>query len=254
MTAHVFHQPADRVLHVARRFSHKADRYDEISCIQRRSASRLCAMIESSHLDWHSLLDIGCGTGASLFSFVQKHADRRFFLNDIAENMLHMSRQRMSSIPDLDVRYLKGDANVIDLPSADILYANFSLQWLPDAMQFLHKNHAKYKHLVVSILLEGTFSEWYALCEQYGLSPAQMRYPSLAEVLLFMREICTHYECIVYKESLSFRSVYSAMRYISDLGASYSAGDVDISNLRRFLNHTPSYIKLNYHIAHFVSL
>lgn len=253
MIENLVHPAEEHIMNIARRFSRRSETYDRISCVQRRSAARLFDMIERMHLDWHSLLDIGCGTGMSLLPFVYKHGDKRFVLNDVAENMLQKSRVRLSEMTTLDVSYLCGDASKVDLPLADIWYANFSLQWIPNALQFLRQHRARYKSLAVSVLLKDTFAEWSDLCAQYDVCAAPMIYPTLDEVLHFAREISDVYENRVYRESLCFKSVHAAMRYISDLGASYPGGTSAMSNLRSLLRHKCNGIKLEYHIAHLVT-
>lgn len=118
---------------VARTFDESAGRYDDLLGHNREGAARLVAALPDG--DYHTLLDVGCGTG-----FVTEAAHARFGglrrvvgVDPSAEMLAHF-RDKLGRFPGLDVELHQAGVATMPVPdgSADLVLSGMAFHWFPD--------------------------------------------------------------------------------------------------------------------------
>lgn len=128
---------------VRRNFARAAASYDGVAVLQREIASRMLERLDYVRIEPKRILDLGCGTGASLTALHQRYAGAQLVGADLSAAMLLAGRGQRSRLRWL-LPFLRGNAvpltvaDAIALPikqaSIDLLWSNLMLQWLDDPL------------------------------------------------------------------------------------------------------------------------
>ncbi len=136
---------------VRRNFARAAAGYDAVAVLQREIASRMLARLDYVKIQPRCVLDLGCGTGASLAALGERYPQARIAGVDVSEPMLRVGNSQRSRLRWLmpflrgpkSAALLAGDAQALPLKgcSAGLVWSNLMLHWLPDPLAGLREMH-----------------------------------------------------------------------------------------------------------------
>ncbi|WP_291993788.1 malonyl-ACP O-methyltransferase BioC [Candidatus Accumulibacter sp. ACC003] len=128
---------------VRRNFARAARTYDEVAVLQREIGSRMLERLDYVRIEPKCVLDLGCGTGASLTALHQRYPDALLIGADLSAPMLQMSRAQRSRLRWL-LPFVRGHraplvvTDAASLPfkpqSIGLLWSNLMLHWLDDPL------------------------------------------------------------------------------------------------------------------------
>jgi malonyl-CoA O-methyltransferase len=128
--------PAPDKAAVRRAFTRAAQRYDQSAVLQREIAKRLLEHLDPIRIDPQRVVDVGCGTGASLAPLGARFPKATVVGIDLAHAMLAQARHHgpwwKRILPGARARHLVcGDAECLPLGNrtAQLLFSNLALQW-----------------------------------------------------------------------------------------------------------------------------
>jgi trans-aconitate 2-methyltransferase len=78
------------------------------------------------------VVDLGCGNGVSTQALVRQYPEAEILGVDTSKAMLASARERLPG-----VSFVEGDARTWRDPSADLVFANALLQWVPDHIRVM---------------------------------------------------------------------------------------------------------------------
>lgn len=120
-------------------FEASAAHYDEVAVLQREVASRLLERLDLLKMTPTSILDLGSGTGFCSEALGKRYPQARIVALDLAEAMLHHTRQRFSLWRRFRNKhgFVAGDAEQLPFADAsfDMLFSNLTVQWCMDLEQ-----------------------------------------------------------------------------------------------------------------------
>jgi malonyl-CoA O-methyltransferase len=135
---------------VRRNFSRAAASYDAASVLQQEVAKRMLERLDYVKIEPERVLDLGCGTGATLTALGERYARAQIVGADISEAMLRAGRSRHSRLHRL-LPFLRGSrssplcADALALPFAagrfGLLWSNLMLHWLDEPLPALREMH-----------------------------------------------------------------------------------------------------------------
>jgi malonyl-CoA O-methyltransferase len=134
-----------------RGFVRAAAGYDAVAVLQREIAARMLERLDYVKIQPGLVVDLGCGTGASLAALGERYPQARILGLDVCEAMLRVGCRRRSWLRWL-LPFLRGpkntslvaaDAQALPLATraAGFLWSNLMLHWLPDPMAGLREMH-----------------------------------------------------------------------------------------------------------------
>jgi malonyl-CoA O-methyltransferase len=83
---------------VRRNFARAAATYDEVAVLQREVGSRMLERLDYVRIEPQRVLDLGCGTGASLVALHERYPQAALIGADLSEPMLRAGRAQRSRI------------------------------------------------------------------------------------------------------------------------------------------------------------
>ena len=128
---------------VRRNFARAARTYDEVAVLQREIGSRMLERLDYVRIEPECVLDLGCGTGASLTALHQRYPYARLIGADLSAPMLQASRAQRSRLRWLlpflrghDTPLVAADATLLPFAprSISLLWSNLMLHWLDDPL------------------------------------------------------------------------------------------------------------------------
>ena len=135
---------------VRRNFSRAAAGYDAVAVLQREVATRMLERLDYVRIDPLRVLDLGCGTGASLTALSERYAKSQIVGADVSEAMLQAGRTQRSRLRWL-LPFMRGNrtslvsADATALPfgqaSMGMIWSNLMLHWLDDPVPALREMH-----------------------------------------------------------------------------------------------------------------
>ena len=136
---------------VRRNFARAAAGYDAVAVLQREIAARMLERLDYVKIQPGGVLDLGCGTGASLAALGERYPQARITGVDICEPMLRVGHRQRSRLRWLmpflrgpkSAVLLAGDAQALPLQAASVglVWSNLMLHWLPDPLAGLREMH-----------------------------------------------------------------------------------------------------------------
>lgn len=132
---------------VRRNFARAAATYDEVAVLQREIGGRMLERLDYVRLEPTRILDLGCGTGASLVALHERYPKARLIGVDLSEAMLRAGRAHGSRLRWLlpflhvDRALLAADATTLPVKpqSVDLLWSNLLLPWIDDPLEVFHE-------------------------------------------------------------------------------------------------------------------
>jgi malonyl-CoA O-methyltransferase len=135
---------------VRRNFARAASSYDSVAVLQREVGSRMLERLDYMRIEPQRVLDLGCGTGASLTALHERYPKAQTLGADLSEAMLQAGRGQRSRLRWL-LPFLRGnqapliaaDANALPFAraSSGLLWSNLMLHWLDDPLPALREMH-----------------------------------------------------------------------------------------------------------------
>ncbi len=124
---------------VRRNFARAAASYDGVAVLQREIGSRMLERLDYVKIEPERVLDLGCGTGASLAALGERYPKSQLLAADVSEAMLNAGRGQRSRLRWL-LPFLRGNrtallaADALALPvkagSLGLIWSNLMLHWL----------------------------------------------------------------------------------------------------------------------------
>ena len=153
------------VRQVRRNFARAAGGYDAVAVLQREIASRMLERLDYVKIDPHCVVDLGCGTGASLTALGERYPKARVLGIDASEAMLRAGNRQRSRLR-LMLPFLRGpkgasllaaDAHSLPLKNgtAGLIWSNLMLHWLVDPLAAFREMHRTLE--VGGLLMFSTF-------------------------------------------------------------------------------------------------
>ncbi|MBI4741153.1 MAG: malonyl-ACP O-methyltransferase BioC [Betaproteobacteria bacterium] len=135
---------------VRRNFARAAAGYDAAAVLQREVGGRMLERLDYMRIAPQRVLDLGCGTGASLTALHEHYPKAQLLGADLSEAMLRAGRGGHARLRWL-LPFLRGNktalaaADAAALPFAkdavDLLWSNLMLHWLDDPLPALREMH-----------------------------------------------------------------------------------------------------------------
>ena len=128
---------------VRRNFSRAAAGYDDVAVLQREIGSRMLERLDYVKIAPQRVLDLGCGTGASLLALGERYPKALVLGADFSEAMLGAARGQRSQLHWLlpfmrkrQAALLAADAQSLPFKAGtfDLLWSNLMLHWLDDPL------------------------------------------------------------------------------------------------------------------------
>jgi len=135
---------------VRRNFARAAASYDAVAVLQREIASRMLERLDYVKIEPERVLDLGCGTGASLTALGERYPKAQVLGADISEAMLNVGRGQRSRLRWLlpflhgnKASLLAADAQALPLKqgSVGMIWSNLMLHWLEEPQPALREMH-----------------------------------------------------------------------------------------------------------------
>jgi len=123
---------------VRRAFGRAARSYDAAAVLQREIGTRMLERLDYIRLQPRRILDLGCGTGASLSSLGQRYAGASVVGLDLALPMLQQAAgrdalwRRLLGRPSAGLVCAEATALPLASGSVDLVWSNLMLQWMTD--------------------------------------------------------------------------------------------------------------------------
>jgi malonyl-CoA O-methyltransferase len=135
---------------VRRNFSRAAAGYDSAAVLQREVGSRMLERLDYMRVEPQRVLDLGCGTGASLTALHERYPKAQLIGADLSHAMLQAGRGQRSRLRWM-LPFLRGNktplvaADAAALPfkssSTSMLWSNLMLHWLDDPLPVFCEMH-----------------------------------------------------------------------------------------------------------------
>lgn len=135
-------------LQVRRGFTRAARTYDRVAVLQREVATRMLGRLDYVRIEPQRIVDLGCGTGASLTALHERYARALLTGIDSCEAMLRVGQTQRSRLrwllPFLGsnrVPLIVADAMALPVRSGSIglVWSNLMLHWVEDARLVLRE-------------------------------------------------------------------------------------------------------------------
>lgn len=235
------------MLSVQERFNRASRTYDEASAVQKASAHKLCEQLIAQGIPKTptSILDLGAGTGGMTEALWPYFSNSRFTLADFSAEMLSSAAQKFQSHSNIEYQCVDFSTHSFDFH--ELIVSNLALQWVKNWQEVISR-HAQNTHtLAFSCLLSGTFSEWYALINQYHGAWLRPAYPTEEALIAYLDSLDATVVTTFEDYVLPFANTRALMSYLKALGASATEMNLPFSALREILAHA-SPIHLKYRI------
>lgn len=135
---------------VRRNFARAAAGYDAVAVLQREVACRMLERLDYVKIEPERVLDLGCGTGASLTALSERYPKSQIVGADVSEAMLQAGRTQRSRLRWL-LPFMRGNrtslvsAEALALPfgpaSMGMIWSNLMLHWLDDPVPAFREMH-----------------------------------------------------------------------------------------------------------------
>lgn len=133
-------------------FDKQASQYDT-SCYSRHAKASYDAILSAlKELSYHSLLDLGCGTGEILFRLYQYQPSSQYYGLDLSKQMIEQAKQKLHD----HAQFTCGDSATLPYPDAsmDVILCNDSFHHYPIPLIVMHEVYRVLKPNGIFILCD----------------------------------------------------------------------------------------------------
>lgn len=241
---------------VRKRFEKSIETYAQNALVQKQMAKNLVSnLVQLKGNNFDKILEIGCGAGLLTKSILEKINFNGFFVNDITD----AAQEKIKNLSS-DVKFIRGDCELVDLPQGlDLVISNSTFQWVNNLELLLDKiSHNLNKNGIIAFT---TFGE-KNLHQIKNITGNSLNYYEQKEI---EHRLSKNFE-IIYSSSeiihLEFDSAEDILRHLklSGVNAVESMGWTkhDLRNFRgqyieNFKNAREKLI-LTYHPMYFIAL
>ncbi|WP_412057645.1 methyltransferase domain-containing protein [Bartonella sp. DGB2] len=223
---------------VRQRFGRAVLSYDTVGQIQRKAGEFLLEKTRAALSEPpQTILDVGTGTGLMPMLLLPYYPHSQYCLNDIAPEMLAYCRKKFMAVPSIN--YQLGDLSTLNVAPHDLIVSNFALQWASNLQEVLRFYHNKTQRVFAfSVLMAGTFAQWYALLARYQPF-APPPYLDADALRLLCRSISGAGSFYDWQEeyTLCFANPRSFLLYLQKLGANAHVQSIALGALRSLLRN-----------------
>jgi malonyl-CoA O-methyltransferase len=182
---------------IEKNFDAASTSYEQVATVQKLCAQHLVNMLKAHFktLNPSSIFDVGAGTGYVAWLLQYYFPAAEYTLNDVSNGMLNIAKRKFSGKENFS--FLPGDIEKNYFGKHELIVSNLSLQWADDLAYILKKLYAQSKNLAFSLLLWGTFDEWNARLNSFGLTDLIKVYPHqqwLQDLLQTLKPLALHIE------------------------------------------------------------
>jgi malonyl-CoA O-methyltransferase len=174
-------------------FDGASPHYETAAGLQRDVAGKLAERIGRLAINESpKLLEIGCGTGFLTKSLMPVMPTANRLISDISPAMVDQCRASMPVNSEAEFIVMDGEQPNITSGVAsgvggefDLICASLVFQWFEDLEKSIVQLTAMLRpggHLAFATLVRGTFHEWHAVHQMFGLSAATPVFPSAATI------------------------------------------------------------------------
>jgi malonyl-ACP O-methyltransferase BioC len=233
---------------ICHHFSKAAHTYDDVAWVQKEAAEQLFLLIKSNmYKDPATILDVGAGTGYLTSYLSNFYTNSLCELNDLSLPMLEAARKKLGTTSQFI--YSLGDIETHPLRMYDLIASNLALQWVDDLPQIINKLHRYSKTLAFSGLLENSFAEWRDLFQDRSLPSPIPKYPSKTMVEGYLSSLnYSQFQLKTATYSLSFDGAKGFMRYLQQLGGSYTPAKFAMKDLKKLIQDLTHRLHITYHL------
>ena len=221
-------------------FSRAAVKYDGYAEFQKSSAIDLIALLPKGK-SFHSIIDIGAGTGFVSAELAKFFPEANYCLLDSSKEMLAVAHDKLPS-----ASRIVSDAECYDFSDGvyDLGVSNLALHWFKSPEVFLKKIMSHSRYFLFSTMLNSSFTEYKQAFLKNGFKPPTFCYPELQEFIIPERIIALDKKRYVK----SFINLHAAARHFKNIGAGRSSYQMKTSKLIRTLKSSTAPITLNYEV------
>ena len=230
---------------IIRSFDAAAARYDAAASLQARVAKKLVSWAVDEPYAPSSLLDIGSGTGFVAKELYRCWPEAKITALDASPSMLDEAKRKMPQLATI-----VGDASRVALTQKfDAAFSSMALHWLPHPEESLRLWQSWLNpggKLFVAIPVEGSFSEWRALCRESGVKDGLWPLPRT----YFGEDMASRWQ----QENVAtdYANAEDFLHSIKSVGASAARKNhkpLSVSEMRRVLNASPRPMTATYRLA-----
>jgi malonyl-CoA O-methyltransferase len=214
------------MLSVQQRFNRASRTYDDVASVQKICARKLSKEImeRRGKQSWSSVLDLGSGTGCMFEALLPHLSESRFTLADFSPNMIACTAEKFQNFSNIQYQCVDFEKYCFDFH--DLTVSNLALQWVKNWQEVVSRYFHNTRVLGFSLLLDGSFDNWYARLNDNLQKPAVVNYPSEEHVVEYLKT----FDADIFTQSdeytLSFANTAALMKYLRALGASKSHMDI----------------------------
>lgn len=204
---------------VARQFNKAAKHYHQHDAIQRETAKTLLGMGPTTAVH---VLDVGCGPGTTTEQLRQKTDN--YTGVDLALSMLTEAQERHP-----DMRWLNGQWESLPVANSaiDWLFANLSVQWVPELHQAAQEAFRVLKPggvVTMNTLVDGTFSSFIQAWQHLDDQPHTQRFlPQDVAIEQMTQSAWQDVTFVLERHVQYFPDLRTLMASIKGVGANYVA-------------------------------
>lgn len=123
--------------HIQQRFCRALPHYDCSATAQKQIASRLLEMLCQHESNFHSVLEIGCGSGDLSEKLQYRLNASHWAFNDLCDTQAQLAERLPRPFS-----FHQGDAETLDFPQYyDLIISSSAIQWFHAPKQFIHRCH-----------------------------------------------------------------------------------------------------------------
>lgn len=131
-------------MHTRKSFDKSALLYDDVAALQREIGEKLFDRLDGIHIEPHTILDVGAGTGEPTVKLMKRYPHAAVVAMDIAPQMLQVARKKAPLLRKMKCLCCDMHSLAIEDAAIDLIYSNVALQWSGD----LNKVFAEFNRIL----------------------------------------------------------------------------------------------------------